>query len=151
MFLKLSIILNCTNEFPKCLILIYLTIDFSIRDVFWNGITPIVKNSIYTLSCLAVEKRTEFLVWIQISVSSGNFSLNVFAKIDPICADEIGRNSISAFEHNGYGYLVTSSYDLANLLCLSIYDLKEIEKDKVKLVFSAFYFHSEGLYTIILI
>ena len=130
MFLKLSIILNCTNEFPKCLILIYLTIDFSIRDVFWNGITPIVKNSIYTLSCLAVEKRTEFLVWIQISVSSGNFSLNVFAKIDPICADEIGRNSISAFEHNGYGYLVTSSYDLANLLCLSIYDLKEIERKK---------------------
>ena len=114
-----------------------------IRDVFWNGITPIVKNSIYTLSCLAVEKRTEFLIWIQIIISSGKFSLKVFGEIDPICADEIGRNSISAFEHNGYGYLVTSSYDQANLLCLSIYDLKVIEKDKVKLVDFAFYIHSD--------
>ena len=124
-------------------LLFLFTLDFSLRDVFWNGITAIERNFIYALSCHVTEKRIEFLIWIKISVTSGKFKLNVFAEKEPVWADEIGRNSISSFVHEGYGYLVTSSYDQSNLLCLTIFDLKEIEKDKVKLVYSAFYLHSD--------
>ena len=69
----------------------------------------------------------------------------MFAEVSPIWADEVGRNSIAAFESSGYGYIVTSSYDQSSVLCLAIFDLNVVEKYKTKLVDYAFYFHSDFL------
>ena len=90
-----------------------------------------------------VKNRLEFLIWINLGITKDKFNLKVFADVSPIWADEVGRNSISAFENNGYGYILTASYDQASFLCLAIFDLNIVDKSKTNLIDFNYYVHTD--------
>ena len=69
--------------------------------------------------------------------------MNVFADHNPIWSGKAGKNSITAFENNGYGYIMTSSHEQSNALWIAVFNFDAFEKDKIKTIDYAYYFHSD--------